>query len=48
MLAAGAVRMGTSKGIKIVTGEGETGCINCGKCKATCPSGHVTIVKNEY
>ncbi len=48
MLAAGAVRMGTSKGIKIVTGEGESGCTNCGKCTATCPSGNVTIVKNEY
>lgn len=48
MLAAGAVRMGTSKGIKIVLGEGESPCVNCGKCTATCPSGNVTITKNEY
>lgn len=48
MLAAGAVRMGTSKGIKIVTGEGESKCTNCGACKAVCPSGNVTISRNEY
>ncbi len=48
MLAAGAVRMGTSKGIKIVMGEGDSGCTNCGKCKAVCPSGNVTISRNEY
>ncbi len=48
MLAAGAVRMGTSKGIKIVMGEGDSGCSNCGKCKAVCPSGNVTISRNEY
>ncbi len=48
MLAAGAVRMGTSKGIKIVMGEGESSCINCGKCKAVCPSGNVVISRNEY
>lgn len=48
MLAAGAVRMGTSKGIKIVQGDEEDKCVNCGKCKASCPSGNVTIIKNEY
>lgn len=48
MIAAGAVRMGTSKGIKIVMGEDENPCINCGKCTAVCPSGKVTITKNEY
>jgi deoxyribose-phosphate aldolase len=48
MLAAGAVRMGTSKGIKIVTGEGLTACTNCGLCTSQCPSGNVTITKNEY
>ncbi len=48
MLSAGAVRMGTSKGAKIVMGEEEEKCTNCGKCKAACPSGNVTITKNEY
>lgn len=48
MLSAGAVRMGTSKGIKIIMGEGESVCTNCGKCTAVCPSGNVKIVKNEY
>jgi deoxyribose-phosphate aldolase len=48
MISAGAVRMGTSKGIKIVMGEGEVQCTNCGACKATCPSGNVTISRNEY
>lgn len=48
MLAAGAVRMGTSKGIKIVQGEAENACVNCGACTAQCPSGKVTIKKTEY
>jgi deoxyribose-phosphate aldolase len=48
MLAAGAVRMGTSKGIKIVQGVVDNPCINCGACTAKCPSGNVTITKNEY
>jgi len=48
MLAAGAVRMGTSKGIKIVQGDEQSACTNCGKCRASCPSGNVTITKNEY
>ena len=49
MLNAGAIRMGTSKGIKIVMGEEDKpACSNCGHCKATCPSGNVTITKNEY
>ena len=48
MLNAGAVRMGTSKGIKIVMGDEESGCIHCGKCTASCPSGNVTISRNEY
>jgi len=48
MLAAGAVRMGTSKGIKIVLGEDDSSCIHCGKCNAVCPSGNVTITRNEY
>jgi deoxyribose-phosphate aldolase len=51
MLKAGAVRMGTSKGIKIVKGELEPkpeDCEKCGKCQAKCPSGLVTLTKQAY
>lgn len=48
MLAAGAVRMGTSKGIKIIEGVVDNPCSQCGACTATCPSGNVQITKNEY
>jgi len=48
MLAAGAVRMGTSKGIKIIMGDEEESCVNCGKCTATCPKGNVSIIRSEY
>jgi len=52
MLAAGAVRMGTSKGIIIVNGGATAdkghNCINCGNCKKDCPTGNVRIIKNEY
>ena len=53
MIAAGAERMGTSKGILIVKGEGGSGssnpvCINCGACTKQCPTGNVKITKNEY
>lgn len=48
MLNAGAVRMGTSKGIKIVMGENDAACANCGQCKVNCPSGNVKVIKNEY
>jgi len=48
MLAAGAVRMGTSKGIRIIEGVVDNPCVNCGACTAQCPSGNVTITKNEY
>ncbi|MBT3320306.1 MAG: deoxyribose-phosphate aldolase [Clostridia bacterium] len=48
MLAAGAVRMGTSKGIRIIEGVVDDPCINCGACTTKCPSGNVTIVRNEY
>ncbi len=49
MIAAGAVRMGTSKGILIVKGEGGSSpCVNCGACTKQCPSGNVTITKTEY
>lgn len=49
MLAAGAVRMGTSKGILIVKGDNQNpDCVNCGKCTINCPTGNARIVKNEY
>jgi deoxyribose-phosphate aldolase len=51
MLKAGAVRMGTSKGIKIVEGEMEIkaeDCEKCGKCTSKCPTGLVTITKQAY
>jgi len=48
MLAAGAVRMGTSKGIKIIEGVIDSPCISCGACTASCPTGNVSIIKNEY
>jgi CheY-like chemotaxis protein len=49
MIAAGAVRMGTSKGILIVKGEGGSSpCVKCGACTKQCPSGNVKITKNEY
>jgi deoxyribose-phosphate aldolase len=51
MLKAGAVRMGTSKGIKIVKGEIDPrpeDCEQCGKCSSKCPSGLVTITKQAY
>lgn len=50
MLAAGAVRMGTSKGIKIVKGEKDnpSECQKCGKCSSTCPTGNVAIIKSSY
>ena len=51
MLKAGAVRMGTSKGIKIVEGEIEIkpdDCEKCGKCTSKCPTGLVTITKQAY
>ena len=51
MLKAGAVRMGTSKGIKIVEGEMEIkpdDCEKCGKCTSKCPAGLVTLTKLSY
>ncbi|MDR1929469.1 MAG: deoxyribose-phosphate aldolase [Treponema sp.] len=51
MLKAGAVRMGTSKGIKIIKGEVDPlpeDCEKCGKCSAKCPTGLVTITKQSY
>jgi deoxyribose-phosphate aldolase len=51
MLKAGAVRMGTSKGIKIVKGEVDPkpeDCEKCGKCTTKCPAGLVTLTKQAY
>lgn len=51
MIEAGANRLGTSSGIKIVDGnkDGQAhNCINCGKCLSVCPTGNVTINKNDY
>lgn len=51
MIKAGANRLGTSNGTKIVAGPSaskEHQCTNCGKCKATCPSGNATITKTCY
>jgi len=49
MIEAGATRLGTSSGVKIVAGAGEkVNCISCGRCLTTCPTGNVTICKNDY
>jgi ferredoxin len=51
MIKAGAVRMGTSKGIRIVKGEIDLPpeeCTKCGKCSAKCPTGNVTLTKVSY
>ncbi|MDR1481997.1 MAG: deoxyribose-phosphate aldolase [Synergistaceae bacterium] len=50
MLKAGATRLGTSSGTKIVSGDGaaEHRCVNCGACKAVCPSGRATVIKGLY
>ena len=51
MLKAGATRMGTSKGIKIVKGEIDPkpeDCEKCGKCNSRCPANLVTITKQAY
>ena len=49
MLNAGAVRMGTSKGILIIKGDKDNSdCLHCGKCKISCPTSNVKVVKDEY
>lgn len=51
MIKAGANRLGTSSGVSIVKGvtanAGHT-CVNCGRCKAECPSGNSIITKTCY
>jgi deoxyribose-phosphate aldolase len=49
MIKAGATRLGTSSGAKIVEGSAaQSNCTNCGRCQAVCPTGNVTICKNNY
>ncbi len=49
MVKAGATRLGTSSGAKIVSGTAEkSSCIACGRCQTTCPTGNVTITKSQY
>lgn len=49
MIKAGANRLGTSSGAKIAAGGTEKqDCINCGRCLNACPTGNVTICKNDY
>ena len=50
MIKAGATRLGTSSGVKIVTGDvdKEHVCINCGACTGKCPTSNVTLTKTAY
>jgi deoxyribose-phosphate aldolase len=49
MIKAGATRLGTSSGAKILEGTAvQSSCVNCGRCTSTCPTGNVTINKNDY
>ena len=52
MIRAGAVRLGASKGIEIVTDKEQNAqqptCVGCGNCNMTCPTGNAQIVKVTY
>jgi len=56
MINAGANRLGTSSGIAIVknqkidnvTASGTGTCVQCGICSQNCPTGNVSIIKNDY
>jgi deoxyribose-phosphate aldolase len=49
MIKAGATRLGTSSGAKIVEGgAAKSSCVHCGRCSAPCPTGSVTICRNDY
>lgn len=50
MINAGATRLGTSSGVAIVSGKQEAGhtCVNCGRCKVSCPTGSTNIINNNY
>jgi deoxyribose-phosphate aldolase len=50
MIKAGATRLGTSSGVKIVTGDVDEAhvCINCGACTGKCPTSNVTLTKTAY
>ena len=51
MINAGASRLGASAGIKIIEGpsaDKSGGCVRCGACKASCPTGTTGIVNTNY
>ena len=49
MIAAGANRLGASAGISIIAGpSGDRSCLECGACRAQCPTGNSTIIKSSY
>ena len=50
MIKAGATRLGTSSGVKIVTGDVDEAhvCINCGQCTGECPTSNVTLTRTAY
>jgi len=50
MIKAGATRLGTSSGVKIVTGDVDEAhvCINCGQCTGICPTSNVTLTRTAY